>query len=427
VSVQVDRRSRPGAEETSGSPDAVQADGRAPIGYGLAVFLLLMFNEAWLLGQPDQPDAVSLAGRLLLLPSYAVGLFLLLQRPRRAAIGLLRTPMLVVLVLVAEASVFWSVAPAETTPRIVALALTTLFGVALGARWRWSELVEVTAVAFVAMVVLSLVLGVTVPSLGRMTEIFPGAWRGLWVEKNVFGGLMAIATLNFAAAALFHPKRALFWGAMAALAILLLGLSTSGTAIVALLLGGAALGLTLLVRRGGVTAVAAIGVAGVGLVGLAVLITVSPDVLFAALGKDATLTGRTKIWAEIWPLIQRRPLLGYGYDAVWTDPSAWGVLPWITRHIGFTPSHAHNSWLEQWLALGGVGLTAWVLLYVSTMGKAVWAVFTNKGALLAFPFMVVYSLKSLTESVTLTYNDIHWVLFVAYAVRLSIPSEDERA
>lgn len=422
MSIQLARRSLR-ARETARSAAAPQADTPLPIGYGLAVFVLLMFNESWLLGYP-QPDTVTLAGRVLLMPSYAVGLFFLLQRPSRAAIGLLRTPLLVLLLFVAGASVFWSVTPTGTAQRVIALTLTTLFGVALGARWRWSELVEVMAVAFAFMALLSLVVGLVDPSIGRMTELFPGAWRGVWVEKNTFGALMAIAALTFAAAALFHPSRALFWWAMVALAILLLGLSTSRTAIIALAFGGAGLGLTLLIRRGPVTAIGAIWVAGVGLVGLTVLITVFPDVMFAALGKDATLTGRTQIWAEIWRLIHLRPLLGYGYDAVWTDTSLWGPLRWVTKELQFTPSHAHNSWLEQWLGLGEIGLAAWVMLYVSTMGKTIRAVFTDGGALLAFPFMLVYSLMSLTESVTLTYNDIHWVLFVAYAVRLSIPSED---
>ena len=35
-----------------------------------------------------------------------------------------------------------------------------------------------------------------------MTELFPGAWRGVFAEKNGFGGLMAFAFLIFAGAAL---------------------------------------------------------------------------------------------------------------------------------------------------------------------------------------------------------------------------------
>ncbi len=133
MSIQFDRQSLPRAEGAARPPAAVRTDTHAPLVYGLAVFLMLMFNEDWLLGQPA-PDKVTLFGRVLLLPSYAIGLFLLFQRPGRVAIGLLRTPLLILVLLVAGASVFWSIAPANTAQRIIALTLTTLFGVSIGAR-----------------------------------------------------------------------------------------------------------------------------------------------------------------------------------------------------------------------------------------------------------------------------------------------------
>jgi hypothetical protein len=43
------------------------------------------------------------------------------------------------------------------------------------------------------------------------------------------------------------------------------------------------------------------------------------------------------------------------------------------------------------------------------------------------PFIAVYSLISLTESITLIWNDIRWVLFVAFAVKLAIGDRDEPA
>ena len=93
----------------------------------------------------------------------------------------------------------------------------------------------------------------------------------------------------------------------------------------------------------------------------------------------------------------------------------------IVKEAGFTPQHAHNSWLEQWLGMGLVGLGAWALYYLTTLGRAIWAVFTDKGALLAFPFLIVFSLMSLTESVAVVYNDLRWVLFVAISIRLAVP------
>ncbi len=86
---------------------------------------------------------------------------------------------------------------------------------------------------------------------------------------------------------------------------------------------------------------------------------------------------------------------------------------------------AWEAWLEQWLGLGLVGLVAWSAFYLSLLAKTAWAVFTNKGAYLVFPFLIVYSLMTLTESVAMTYNDMRWVMLVAYAIRLSIPSRGE--
>jgi hypothetical protein len=38
-----------------------------------------------------------------------------------------------------------------------------------------------------------------------MTELFPGAWRGLWREKNGLGGNMAFGFCILSAAALLNP------------------------------------------------------------------------------------------------------------------------------------------------------------------------------------------------------------------------------
>jgi len=235
--------------------------------------------------------------------------------------------------------------------------------------------------------------------------------------------MMAFGFLVFAAAGLLNPKRAALWWPFAALDLALLLLSTSKTSLVALVLGAAALGFVLLARKGGVIAVLATYIAVVGAVALGAWVVLAPDAFFALLGKDATLTGRTKIWAAVIRLINERPWLGYGYQAVWTDTSLWGPLTRIIKEAGFKPDHAHNSWLEQWLGMGLLGLGAWALYYLSTVCRAIWAVFTDKGALLVFPFLVVFTLMSLSESVAVIYNDLRWVMFVALSVRLALPRE----
>ena len=43
----------------------------------------------------------------------------------------------------------------------------------------------------------------------------------------------------------------------------------------------------------------------------------------------------------------------------------------------------------------------------------------ERGAMLAFPFLVVFTLVSLTESIAVVYNDFRWVLFVSLAAKLA--------
>ena len=394
--------------------------------FGLSVLMLLTYSEAWvapLIGDSVDAQSSTLV-RTLYFPAYAAGLYLIATRPWDNLMGLARQPFLVLLLIIAGASTLWSVAPDQTLRREVALVATTLGAVALAARWRWPTLIEIVATSFAVLVVASLILGVFFPATGRMTDIFPGSWRGPWAEKNTFGGMMAFAFLAFAAAGLFRRQRALLWWGFAALTLLLLLLSTSKTSLVALMLGVAALGFVLLVRRGGAIAVVSTYLAVVGAVGLGAAIVFAPDIFLNLLGKDATLTGRTKIWAAVLRLIHLQPWLGYGYGAVWSDTSSRGPLQWIVKQAGYKPEHAHNGWLEQWLGMGALGLSAWTLCFLSALCQSLWSVFIRRGALFAFPFMVVYGLMILTESIAVAYNDLRWVLFVVVATRLALPERE---
>ncbi len=395
----------------------------AALAFGLSVFVLLTYSGVWvspLIGEATDPASSGLV-RNLYFPAYGATLALVALCWRDVLRVVAREPFLVLLLLVAAASTAWSVEPDQTQRRVIALLFTTLAGVALGARWRWSRLAEVLAAAFAILVVASLIAGLFIPSIGRMHVLFPGAWRGLWDEKNTFGGLMTFAALFFCSAALFAPKRAVFWAIMAVLSLGLLLLSTSKTALLALFFGLGVLGFVLLARRGGAVTVVAVYGAVLLAATLGAALWLAPDMFLSLLGKDATLTGRTKIWAGVMRQIRLRPWLGYGYGAVWSETSIWGPLAKITKEAGFVAHHAHNSWLEQGLGLGLVGLASWAAYYLTTLGRAVWAVFTSRGAVLVFPFLMVYTLISLSESVAVVYNDLRWVLFVTLAARLALP------
>ncbi|CAN7202780.1 O-antigen ligase family protein [Caulobacter sp. LjRoot300] len=398
--------------------------------FGLAVFALLVFSGGWEL--PAVGENATESGSAILrvgyLPAYAAGFALIAMRPGSTLRVVIRQPFLVVLLTVAVASMFWSVNPDQTVRRCFALVCTTLGGVALAARFRWPQLAEVVGAAFAVLIVACFVVCLAVPRIGVMTELFPGAWRGLWREKNGLGGLMAFGFCILSAAALLNPRRARLWWAFAGLAVVLVLMSTSKTSLVSLVLGAGAVGFVLVARRGPAVGTAATWAGVTGVVLLVAFSLFAADVFFAILGKDATLTGRTKIWSAVMREIQDRPWQGYGYSAVWGDKSGWSPFAWISKNAGFQAQHAHNSWLEQWLGLGLVGLIAWGLFYLQTMTLAVISVFRDRGGgLLAFPFLVVYSLVSLTESIAVVYNDFRWVLFVAFAAKLAFPDREVQA
>jgi exopolysaccharide production protein ExoQ len=82
--------------------------------------------------------------------------------------------------------------------------------------------------------------------------------------------------------------------------------------------------------------------------------------LASALGRDASLTGRTELWAEVLR-IHNAPLLGVGFESYWLGARAqylWDKYWWH-------PNQAHNGYLETYLTLGWVGVSLLGLLLVS--------------------------------------------------------------
>lgn len=390
---------------------------------GAALGIVLIFSQGWVafITKNGTDAADSSLIRNLFLPAYALGIGIMALSPWNTLKAVLRQPFLIVLMCIVAASTLWSIAPDQTARRVFAVTCTTLCGVVLASRFRWTRLAEIFAAGFAVLAVVSVLVVFLWPSVGKMTELFPGAWRGLWPEKNALGGNMAIGFATCAAAMMLNPKRATIWGGAAFGCLVLVLASTSKTSLLAAMLGAAGIGFVWLVRKGPLTGVGATWAAVASVAAIVAIGLLAADVVFDLLGKDATLTGRTKIWSAALRQIERNPWLGYGYSAVWTDTSNWGPLAWITKDAGFRAQHAHNAWIEQWLGLGIGGLAAWSLFFGQTLVTGIIAVYRQAGAYLAFPFLLVYALTSMTESIAVTYNDLRWVMFVALAVKLAWP------
>ena len=398
-----------------------RASSASALAIAVAIAMLLIYSGGWhlpLFGEKADESASGLL-RVAFLPAYAMGFFLILAKPWNLVRVTVRQPFLILLMGVIVASITWSIDPGTSIRRGFAVGCTTISALALAARFNWTELARITAGAFVVLIIASYVVCIAVPRIGVMTELFPGAWRGLWMEKNSLGGLMALGCCILCAAALMDPGRKTLWLIFAGLAVGLVLMSQSKTSLASLMLGLMALAFVWICQRGPAFGAAATWVGVTGFLLLVMFILFASDIFFGILGKDATLTGRTQIWAAAMRQVEQRPWEGYGYAAVWDDKTGRGPLAWIVHDAKFTPQHAHNSWLEQWIGIGLFGLAAWGLFYLQTMAVALIAVFRERGALLAFPFLVVFTLVSLTESIAVIYNDFRWLLFVALAAKLA--------
>lgn len=403
------------------STDRPHAAAPSLLTLAAAIVMLLIFSAGWqlpLFGEKADESASGLL-RVAFLPAYGLAFLLIMGNPWNMIRVSVRQPFLIILMGVVAASIYWSIQPDVSIRRGFAVGCTTLSGLALASRFRWAELARLYGIVFCLLIVASYAVSLAMPSIGVMTELFPGAWRGLWMEKNSLGGLMAFGACLLGAAALLNPDRAKVFFVFVGLAVGLVLLSQSKTALASLLLGMTALGFVWVVQRGPAFGAAATWAGVTGALLLVMFVLLASDMLFAILGKDATLTGRTEIWTAAMRQIEQRPWQGYGYAAVWGDKSGWGPLAWIVNDAKFVPQHAHNSWLEQWIGIGLFGLIAWGLFYLQTMSLALVAVYRERGAMLAFPFLVVFTLVSLTESIAVVYNDFRWVLFVSLAAKLA--------
>lgn len=102
------------------------------------------------------------------------------------------------------------------------------------------------------------------------------------------------------------------------------------------------------------------------------LVTLNLASAVEILGRDTTLTGRTDIWAAVWPFIQQRVLTGYGWGGVWGEGDEPGGS--IRATIGFFVNHSHNGYLDTWLQVGavGLGLLIWGLASGASTGLRVY-------------------------------------------------------
>jgi O-antigen ligase len=136
----------------------------------------------------------------------------------------------------------------------------------------------------------------------------------------------------------------------------------------------------------------------------------------SALNRDATLTGRSDIWALLVPFALSRPVLGHGFGGFWTSEMR-----------ALTMSNAHNGYLDVILNLGFFGILLVSIFFLSCCQKAHRTITKDfDWGVLFVCYLLMAVVHNIAESTvnTLTSSLIAVVLFFSVSA-LKARSEDE--
>lgn len=311
-------------------------------------------------------------------------------------------------------SISWSIHPDITIRRAVGYVLTMLVAALLPLRFGVGRFMKVLSLSFAVSAIGSIAFVFIAPQYGIMQEEgLAGCWQGVFCTKELFGSVMAVAVFVEAYIVVSCADRQRWRLCLLGLYCVLVILSRSKTALLTVVVYSVGVCVLLLWKRHRLLGL--IGVMGIafGLLTAFVVVELAPDLALSAIGKDSTLTGRTRLWPVVIELVKERPALGWGYRAMWqpNDP--------MTRRIddiaGFAVPSSHNAFLEIALQLGLTGVALMIFFIFVALRQGARCFVKGRNSLGYFTIMFVISaLMAGITTGTLGQNQvIEWLVFNA--------------
>lgn len=325
----------------------------------------------------------------------AVVAVVMTRRRLWSKLAIWRLPRTLVLFgLLALLSLAWSYYPGATVLGILAQAATTLAALFLVTALTWPQLIAALSTAFTWILGLSVLFELIValfvrqPVLPFFTDygdatvpkafywsqdlLFSGGpIQGIVGNRNILAFVAVLALITVGVQLAQKLRRRGLGIAWLVVAVAVLALTRSATAIGALVITAVVFGALLLARRAGPGRRMWV-LAGVAVVTALAIVAVSAfwQQVLALFGKSDDLTGRVDIWNAVAGLAAQRPAFGWGWVSYWA--------PWVEPfndlavRKGVTYLQAHDAWLDVWLQLGIVGLVLFIALVVGTWYRTWW-------------------------------------------------------
>jgi exopolysaccharide production protein ExoQ len=365
----VRRTSRDGVPASPTDRTRWAQEPSSPLVGRFAVGVLVLSTGAFFAVLDPAADGTSNPAVLLLwFAAYALAGAGLLDGVLRRRL-LVSVPLpLVAFIVLAAASVLWSVAPAVSARRSVALAGTVVVGLLLAQRLRPVDLLDAVRRAMLIVAVASLLLWL----VGDPRAIDPvhDSLRGVLATKNTLGRVMGLGLLAAVTTGFLDRTRVrrCVLSAVPMVAALALTDSAGGTII-----AGAVLALMVAALLWGAAAGRLLLLAGAALIlgALTFLLpTATPEDVADLVGRDLTFTGRTDIWEQSLDAAAERPIRGYGYGAFWHEDGPDAAAR-IRARLYWPVPDAHNGLLDVSLEVGLVGAALAALITLALFGRGI--------------------------------------------------------
>jgi exopolysaccharide production protein ExoQ len=250
----------------------------------------------------------------------------------------------------------WSQYPANSLRYGAQLGFTLVVAIVMTGRLSTTSLMRLMFLVYGIGVIASILFGRTGTG---------GAWLGVFGSKNAFAAHIAVFALIAIAVAADSGSHWLLRlaglaGAAASPPLLVLAQSAGASLMVAPCAAIVCLSI-LSVRLSGMQKLFTFTMLLIVGAAFALVVVTTGDALLAGIlegsGKDATLTGRTDLWATGLSYIAERPLQGLGYRAFWVLGFAPAEELWAMFDV---PSGAgfnfHNTYISNAVEIGLVGL-----------------------------------------------------------------------
>lgn len=288
----------------------------------------------------------------MILPFICIGVGVIYRGPQL----FLSFPVIIIVYpVICIASTLWSV-NAYDTFKFSFLFLLYILSIASICSILDIEVVcKIIAKILLFLILASVVMALAFPKYGThqlvdsFESIHVGMWRGVYRHKNELGAAASISLFVF----LFFPRLMSvssglrLTGVVAALACLIFAHSSGA------LLGFCVLLVYHFVTRsvhfsGGLLVLVFFVMSAATFVGFGYF----GGELVSAVGRDATLTGRTAIWPVVLDTIWQSPIFGFGYYSATID----FLRPILMNEVGPAVVDPHNGYLEVLLATELAGL-----------------------------------------------------------------------